>query len=41
MSWYFNQSPQLRTLAEIGADVPRLEQETEDLLTEITKGTTA
>ena len=35
---HFYQPPQLRTLAEISADILTLEQETEDLLTEITKG---
>jgi type I restriction enzyme M protein len=34
----FYQPPQLRTLAEISADILKLEQETEGLLTEITKG---
>jgi type I restriction enzyme M protein len=37
---HFYQPPQLRTLAEISADILALEQETEDLLTEITKGAT-
>jgi type I restriction enzyme M protein len=36
---HFYQPPQLRTLAEISADILKLEQETEGLLTEITKGT--
>jgi type I restriction enzyme M protein len=35
---HFYQPPQLRTLAEIAADIRKLEQETEGLLTEITKG---
>ena len=35
---HFYQPPQLRTLAEISADILALEQETEDLLNEITKG---
>ena len=35
---HFYQPPQLRTLAEISADILALEQETEGLLTEITKG---
>jgi type I restriction enzyme M protein len=35
---HFYQPPQLRTLAEISADIFTLEQETEGLLTEITKG---
>ncbi len=35
---HFYQPPQLRTLAEISADIVKLEQETESLLTEITKG---
>jgi type I restriction enzyme M protein len=34
---HFYQSPQLRTLTEIGADIRKLEQETEGLLAEITK----
>ena len=34
---HFYQPPQLRTLAEISADILQLEQETEGLLTEITK----
>src|SRR5207342_3399689 len=34
---HFYQPPQLRTLAEISADILKLEQETEGLLTEITK----
>lgn len=38
---HFYQPPQLRTLAEISADILALEQETEDLLHEITKGVTA
>ena len=38
---HFYQPPQLRTLAEISADILKLEQETEGLLTEITKGATA
>jgi type I restriction enzyme M protein len=37
---HFYQPPQLRTLAEISADILKLEQETEGLLTEITKGAT-
>jgi len=37
---HFYQPPKLRTLAEISADILKLEQETEGLLTEITKGTT-
>ena len=37
---HFYQPPKLRTLAEISADILALEQETEGLLTEITKGTT-
>ncbi len=37
---HFYQPPQLRTLAEISADILALEQETESLLTEITKRTT-
>jgi type I restriction enzyme M protein len=37
---HFYQPPQLRTLAEISADILVLEQETEGLLTEITKGAT-
>ncbi|CAK0775375.1 type I restriction enzyme M protein [Gammaproteobacteria bacterium] len=36
---HFYQPPQLRTLAEISADILALEQETEGLLGEITKGT--
>jgi type I restriction enzyme M protein len=36
---HFYQPPQLRTLAEISADILKLENETEGLLTEITKGT--
>lgn len=35
---HFYQPPQLRTLAEISADILALEQETEGLLNEITKG---
>ena len=35
---HFYQPPQLRTLAQISADILALEQETEGLLTEITKG---
>ncbi|MCU0772647.1 MAG: type I restriction-modification system subunit M [Verrucomicrobia bacterium] len=35
---HFYQPPQLRTLAEISAEILKLEQETEGLLTEITKG---
>jgi len=38
---HFYHPPQLRTLAEISADILALEQETEDLLHEITKGATA
>ncbi len=38
---HFYQPPQLRTLAEISADILALEQETEGLLSEITKGATA
>jgi type I restriction enzyme M protein len=38
---HFYQPPQLRTLAEISADILKLEQETEGLLSEITKGATA
>jgi type I restriction enzyme M protein len=38
---HFYQPPQLRTLAEISADILALEQETEGLLGEITKGATA
>jgi type I restriction enzyme M protein len=38
---HFYQPPQLRTLAEISADILALEQETEGLLSEITGGTTA
>ncbi len=37
---HFYQPPQLRTLAQISADIIALEQETEGLLHEITKGTT-
>ncbi|WP_287130248.1 class I SAM-dependent DNA methyltransferase [Candidatus Cyanaurora vandensis] len=36
---HFYQPPKLRTLAEISADILALEQETEGLLSEITKGT--
>ncbi len=36
---HFYQPPQLRTLAEISADIVALEKETEGLLTEITRGT--
>jgi type I restriction enzyme M protein len=36
---HFYQPPQLRTLAQISADILALEQETEGLLHEITKGT--
>jgi type I restriction enzyme M protein len=36
---HFYQPPQLRTLAQISADILALEQETEGLLQEITKGT--
>ncbi|MCF3651775.1 type I restriction-modification system subunit M [Synoicihabitans lomoniglobus] len=35
---HFYHPPKLRTLAEISADILRLEEETEGLLTEITKG---
>jgi len=35
---HFYEPPKLRTLAEISADIHALEQETEGLLTEITKG---
>lgn len=35
---HFYQPPKLRTLAEISVDILKLEQETEGLLTEITKG---
>jgi type I restriction enzyme M protein len=35
---HFYQPPQLRSLAEISADIIKLEQETEGLLSEITKG---
>jgi type I restriction enzyme M protein len=35
---HFYQPPKLRTLAEISADIRKLEEETEGLLTEITKG---
>jgi predicted GIY-YIG superfamily endonuclease len=35
---HFYQPPKLRTLAEISADILKLEQETEGLLSEITKG---
>jgi type I restriction enzyme M protein len=38
---HFYQPPKLRTLAEISADILKLEQETEGLLTEITKATHA
>ncbi len=38
---HFYQPPQLRTLAQISADILALEQETEGLLTEITKGVAA
>jgi type I restriction enzyme M protein len=38
---HFYQPPKLRTLAEISADILKLEQETEGLLTEITKGASA
>ncbi|HEV7280406.1 MAG TPA: class I SAM-dependent DNA methyltransferase [Pirellulaceae bacterium] len=38
---HFYQPPKLRTLAEISADILALEQETEGLLGEITKGVTA
>ena len=38
---HFYQPPQLRSLAEIRADILALEQETEGLLSEITGGTTA
>ncbi len=38
---HFYQPPKLRTLAEISADIIKLEQETEGLLTEITKGVKA
>jgi type I restriction enzyme M protein len=38
---HFYQPPQLRTLAQISADILALEQETEGLLQEITKGATA
>ena len=38
---HFYEPPKLRTLAEISADILALEQETEGLLTEITKGVTA
>jgi len=37
---HFYQPPQLRTLAQISADILALEQETEGLLQEITKGVT-
>ncbi len=36
---HFYQPPKLRTLAEISADIAAVEQETEGLLSEITKGT--
>ena len=38
---HFYQPPQLRTLAQISGDILALEQETEGLLQEITKGVTA
>ena len=38
---HFYQPPQLRTLAQISADILALEQETEGLLNEITKGASA
>ena len=38
---HFYQPPQLRTLAQISADILALEQETEGLLHEITKGASA
>jgi type I restriction enzyme M protein len=38
---HFYQPPQLRTLAQISADILALEQEAEGLLNEITKGVTA
>jgi type I restriction enzyme M protein len=38
---HFYQPPQLRTLAQISSDILALEQETEGLLHEITKGATA
>lgn len=38
---HFYQPPQLRTLGQISADILALEQETEGLLHEITKGATA
>ena len=38
---HFYQPPELRTLAQISADILALEQETEGLLHEITKGATA
>jgi type I restriction enzyme M protein len=38
---HFYQPPKLRTLGEISADILALEQETEGLLSEITKGATA
>ncbi|MCC7374185.1 MAG: N-6 DNA methylase, partial [Verrucomicrobiales bacterium] len=38
---HFYQPPKLRTLAEISADILKLEQETEGLLTEITEGVKA
>lgn len=37
---HFYEPPQLRTLAEISADILKLQQETEGLLQEITKGVT-
>jgi type I restriction enzyme M protein len=38
---HFYQPPELRTLVEISADILELEQETENLLSEITKGASA
>jgi type I restriction enzyme M protein len=38
---HFYQPPQLRTLAQISSDILALEQETEGLLSEITKGARA
>jgi type I restriction enzyme M protein len=38
---HFYQPPQLRTLAQISSDILALEEETEGLLSEITKGATA
>jgi type I restriction enzyme M protein len=38
---HFYQPPKLRTLAEISADILKVEQESEGLLSEITKGVTA